>query len=293
LNSLRNIVKAISKYLPWSIQDRIIFILKLGYFPKIKNAATFNEKVLFRKQHRMLDIKYSCLSDKFLVRGYVSRLIGDSYFVPLMFYTESPEALSNYCPSCDIIIKPNHGAGMYRIVRASRYDAEVNEIIALCNKWLLTDFSHVQREIHYRNIPRKILVEKLLGDGRIAPTDYKFHMFRNGEGEFNFVLQIINERFSGRLARTFYVNNFDAPFDTGSRATADSAPDDLHKVDKRLALEALELSRLLAADFDYVRVDWYVHGGAIYFSELTFTPAAGFGVGYGMRLDKLMGEFWV
>jgi hypothetical protein len=293
LNSLRNIVKAISKYLPWSIQDRIIFILKLGYFPKIKNAATFNEKVLFRKQHRMLDIKYSCLSDKFLVRGYVSRLIGDSYFVPLMFYTESPEALSNYCPSCDIIIKPNHGAGMYRIVRASRYDAEVNEIIALCNKWLLTDFSHVQREIHYRNIPRKILVEKLLGDGRIAPTDYKFHMFRNGEGEFNFVLQIINERFSGRLARTFYVNNFDAPFDTGSRAIADSAPDDLHKVDKRLALEALGLSRLLAADFDYVRVDWYVHGGAIYFSELTFTPAAGFGVGYGMRLDKLMGEFWV
>jgi hypothetical protein len=293
LNSLRNIVKAISKYLPWSIQDRIIFILKLGYFPKIKNAATFNEKVLFRKQHRMLDIKYSCLSDKFLVRGYVSRLIGDSYFVPLMFYTESPEALSNYCPSCDIIIKPNHGAGMYRIVRASRYDAEVNEIIALCNKWLLTDFSHVQREIHYRNIPRKILVEKLLGDGRIAPTDYKFHMFRNGEGEFNFVLQIINERFSGRLARTFYVNNFDAPFDTGSRATADSTPDDLHKVDKRLALEALGLSRLLAADFDYVRVDWYVHGGAIYFSELTFTPAAGFGVGYGMRLDKLMGEFWV
>jgi len=293
LNSLRNIVKAISKYLPWSIQDRIVFILKLGYFPKIKNAATFNEKVLFRKQHRMLDIKYSCLSDKFLVRGYVSRLIGDSYFVPLMFYTDSPEALSNYCPSCDIIIKPNHGAGMYRIVRASRYDAEVKEIIELCNKWLLTDFSHVQREIHYRNIPRKILVEKLLGDGRIAPTDYKFHMFRNGEGEFNFVLQIINERFSGRLSRTFYVNNFDAPFDTESRATVDSAPDDLHKVDKRLALEALRLSRLLAADFDYVRVDWYIHGGAIYFSELTFTPAAGFGVGYGMRLDKLMGEFWV
>lgn len=293
MNSLRNIVKAISKYLPWSIQDRIVFILKLGYFPKIKNAATFNEKVLFRKQHRMLDIKYSCLSDKFLVRGYVSRLIGDSYFVPLMFYTDSPEALSNYCPSCDIIIKPNHGAGMYRIVRASRYDAEVKEIIELCNKWLLTDFSHVQREIHYRNIPRKILVEKLLGDGRIAPTDYKFHMFRNGEGEFNFVLQIINERFSGRLSRTFYVNNFDAPFDTESRATVDSAPDDLHKVDKRLALEALRLSRLLAADFDYVRVDWYIHGGAIYFSELTFTPAAGFGVGYGMRLDKLMGEFWV
>ncbi len=33
-----------------------------------------------------------------------------------------------------------------------------------------TDLSHVQREIQYRNIPKRILMEKLLGDGVIAPT---------------------------------------------------------------------------------------------------------------------------
>lgn len=293
MNSLRDIIKKISKYLPWSFQDRFVFFLKLGYFPKIKNATTFNEKVLFRKQFLMHDINYTFLSDKVLVRKYVCKRIGSDYFVPLLYHTSCPENLLNYSPPCDVMLKPNHGAGMYRVVRASDYDVEKNDIISLCNKWLEIDFSQVQREIHYKNIVRQVLVEKLLGDGRIAPTDYKFHMFRNRDGCFNYVLQIINERFTGCLSRTFYVNGFDEPFDIHDDPSKDSTTSNFVHVDKRLATEALKLSCLLAADFDYVRVDWYIHDGQLYFSELTFTPAAGFGDGYGIKLDKLMGDFWI
>nr|WP_277420055.1 ATP-grasp fold amidoligase family protein [Serratia marcescens] len=293
MNVLKYIAKKASKFLPWTIQDRFVFFQKLGYFPRIKNPLTFNEKVLFRKQYLMLDIKYTHLSDKLLVREYVRERIGDDYFVPLLYHTTSPDTLLNCSPQCDVMLKPNHGASMFRVVRAADYDVEKKEIVSLCKKWLQIDFSQVQREIHYKNIARQILVEKLLGNGLIAPTDYKFHMFRNREDGFNFVLQIINERFTGVLSRTFYVNGFDKPFETGVNSKENGEEKYLYVIDKKLASEALRLSCLLAADFDYVRVDWYIHDGCIYFSELTFTPAAGFGIGYGPHLDRLMGEFWV
>lgn len=293
MNVLKYIAKKASKFLPWTIQDRFVFFQKLGYFPRIKNPLTFNEKVLFRKQYLMLDIKYTHLSDKLLVREYVRERIGDDYFVPLLYHTTSPDTLLNCSPQCDVMLKPNHGASMFRVVRAADYDVEKKEIVSLCKKWLQIDFSQVQREIHYKNIARQILVEKLLGNGLIAPTDYKFHMFRNREDGFNFVLQIINERFTGVLSRTFYVNGFDKPFETGINSKENGEEKSLYVIDKKLASEALRLSCLLAADFDYVRVDWYIHDGCIYFSELTFTPAAGFGIGYGPHLDRLMGEFWV
>ena len=87
------------------------FLLKLGYFPNLKNARTFNEKILFRKQNKMSGDNFVFLSDKYLVRDYVRDKIGDQYFVPLMFCTDSPEQLFDYVPHCDVILKPNHGAG--------------------------------------------------------------------------------------------------------------------------------------------------------------------------------------
>lgn len=293
MNRFRNTIKVLSKYLPWSLQDRFIFFIKFGRFPKVKHPETFNEKILYRKQHAIQDERFGHLSDKYRVREYVEKIIGDHYFVPLFFYTHEPDSLANYNPSCDIIIKPNHGAGMYKIVRKSHYAEEVKNLIPLCKAWLDLDFSHVQREIHYRNIPRMILVERLIGDGLTAPSDYKFHMFRKTEGGFNYVLQIINERFSGSISRTFYLNNCHTPFDTGLSRAASGALDDSYAINTSLALEALVLSEALAAGFDYIRVDWYVHEDQLYFSELTFTPAAGFGIGYGERLDRLMGTLWI
>ncbi|MBX9380653.1 hypothetical protein K5M42_23525, partial [Serratia marcescens] len=75
-------IKLFSKFLPWSLQDRFVFLLKLGYFPNLKNARTFNEKILFRKQNKMSGDNFVFLSDKYLVRDYVRDKIGDQYFVP-------------------------------------------------------------------------------------------------------------------------------------------------------------------------------------------------------------------
>jgi len=56
---------------------------------------------------------------------------------------------------------------------------------------------------------------------------------------------------------------------------------------------ALELSKKLASDFDYVRVDWYIHDERIYFGELTFTPGAGLVTGLDRGLNQMMGDMWI
>jgi hypothetical protein len=56
---------------------------------------------------------------------------------------------------------------------------------------------------------------------------------------------------------------------------------------------ALALSKTLASDFDYVRVDWYIDGDRIYFGELTFTPGAGLVTGLDRGLNQMMGDMWI
>ncbi len=85
----------------------------------------------------------------------------------------------------------------------------------------------------------------------------------------------------------FYVNNLSEAWykirDTGL---------DIQQVMPKLE-QALELSKTLAKEFDYVRVDWYIHEEQIWFGELTFTPGAGLVTGLDRGLNKMMGEMWL
>ncbi|CAI1141257.1 ATP-grasp fold amidoligase family protein [Serratia entomophila] len=285
--SIRAYIKKLSKKLPWYIQDICVYFLKFGRIPNIKHPTTFNEKVLYRKNFKMEAPVFSELADKYRVRRYVEQKIGDNHLIPLLFFTDNPEDLQEFnWQGQSVIVKPNHGAGMYKIVHPPVSAAEVEKIITTAQRWIETDFSHVQREIHYRHISPMILVETLLGDGSVALTDYKFHLFKNANGEFDFVLQVIDDRFSGKLTRRFYVNNFSQVFGCSTLKQSDTELDS-----ENLAL-ALSLSKLLADSFNYVRVDWYIYQGVLYFGEVTFTPVAGFGTGYGKELDRLMGDLW-
>ena len=54
----------------------------------------------------------------------------------------------------------------------------------------------------------------------------------------------------------------------------------------------LELAKILAKDIPFVRTDFYVVNGDIYFGELTFYPASGFSAFEPERFDELFGD-WI
>ena len=72
-----------------------------------------------------------------------------------------------------------------------------------------------------------------------------------------------------------------------------SIPPDGQSFDKPKELEKLlELSTKLSEDFNYVRVDFYIINHQIYFGELTFIPAAGFGSFKPAKYDQTWGS-WI
>ena len=53
-----------------------------------------------------------------------------------------------------------------------------------------------------------------------------------------------------------------------------------------------EIAKKLSEDFDYVRVDLYNIDGNIYFGELTFCDAGGFGTFNPKIWDSKLGSYW-
>ena len=54
----------------------------------------------------------------------------------------------------------------------------------------------------------------------------------------------------------------------------------------------LDLAKKLSEDFDYVRVDLYNVNEKIYFGELTFCDASGFGKFTDKKWDYKFGSYW-
>ncbi len=286
-DELRRSVLYFVKKMPWKYQDGIYYLFKFKQFPNIHSPKLFNEKVLYRKFINGDYLRYGRLADKYFVRDHVAKTIGEKYLIPLIHETSDPATLLSLPSWKNTVIKPNHGSNMVEILLEEPDAQQKQRIINRCNVWLHKDFSCESREIHYRYIQPRILVEQYIGDGHSLPIDYKFHMFNQRDGRFEYVLQVIYNRSNPDLSMNFYVNNLHDVFykirDTGLDISAEEAA--LRTV--------LELSKTLASEFDYVRVDWYLRQGQIYFGELTFTPCAGLMTGLDVGLNQMMGQMWI
>ena len=271
--------------MPWKLRDSYKYYRAFGMLPDLKIPKTFNEKVLYRKRFLCTDNEnYTMLADKFLVREYVKSCVGEKYLIPLVEHFDDVHSLADVVKNLEhCVVKPNHGAGMVKVINDKLKEEEVAALLIEAESWLKTDFSIQSCEFHYQNIKRKLLIEKRIGDGVAALTDYKYHLFKQPDGSVFFVLQLIDDRFEGALSRTFYINNFTEAYSGTHEIGEELLP---------LVQQGLELSIKLLGDLEYARIDWYIHEDELYFGEVTLTPAAGFGIGYGRDLDVLMGNKW-
>jgi len=224
------------------------------------------------------------LADKFAVRKYVSGLLSEDVLIPLLYKFDNVIELNARLPFLSgVVVKPNHGAGMVRVLDFPLTEVERDELISEASAWLALDYSVKVREAHYSGIKPCLLVEERIGEPGVPLDDFKIHIFKKSSGEVRFVLQVIEGRFSAGLVRTFYIDQLDLP-NSGSYRLS---------FEKKAALErAVEFSSVLLGSLRYARVDWYIVGDRLYFGEVTITPASGLGVGYGEEIDLIMGRMF-
>lgn len=254
------------------------YALVFGYLPNLQQPRCFNE-YLARKKLLDRSPLLPLLADKLAVRQYVEERVGDQYLIPLHLTTTSPQDVCNTNIATPYIIKATHGSG-WNLMVTERENMPKASIQSICAHWLSQNYYHRHREWCYKDIPPRLVIEKLLVDEDHNPIefDYKFYCFN---GEVGFI----------QLDGWHTGNLFDA--DWKPLQVCYNRPRSPHTFVKPKHFKEMgELAQALSRGLDFVRVDLYSTGDHIYFGEMTHYPTAGFGKFSPHSYDLLFGSYW-
>lgn len=246
-----------------------------------KNPRTFTEKMQIYKLYyrNQLMIK---LTDKLQVRDYIADKVGKEHLVPLIgCYDKFDEIPIKDLPK-KFVVKTNHGSG-WNIICWDKNDFDWDNAEFKLNYWLGQNYYWIWREWNYKNISPKILVEELLLDeNNNIPTDYKIYYFN---GLPKIILVRINE--NSQYKAIYYDMEWQRlPFQKGYSIYVKSFPKPKNYD------EIIEVTKKLAQDFPFIRVDVYSFDNKIYVGELTFFPGAGFSKFHPPEWDEILGRFF-
>jgi hypothetical protein len=253
-----------------------------GKTMEVGTPVTFSEKVRYKiRQDRRPILK--TYADKLAVRDYVTSLCSDVTLPRLLSVHNSATDAARAIPPDPWVMKGSHGSGMILISdhTTPRTKAQVRRH---AHEWLRTDYSLKHWEWQYHRLPRRIMFEEHLGDGRGVPHDYKLYVIHQ---KVRF-LEIDQGRYSKHTRDFFYPDWTPIRSRIGPAPVAAQLPGRPEHLNRMLSIASA-----LARDTDFLRVDLYEVRGDVYFGELTHSPAAG-NFGFADRgLDEELGRGWV
>lgn len=247
----------------------------------LNNPQTFNEKLQWLKLYDK-NPEYTKMVDKYQVKEYVGNIIGWEYIIPTLGVWNKFEDINFEKLPNQFVLKCTHDSGGIIIVK-DKLSINLLESQKKINKCLKRNYYYAGREWPYKNVKPRIIAEIYLNDFNSGELmDYKFFCF-NGKVKF---LKVDFNRFIEHHANYYDTKLNILPF--GERI----CPPDLNKkIDFPENInKMIELAEKLAKDIPFVRIDFYNVNEKIYFGEMTFYPAAGFGKIEPEEWDLKIGE---
>ena len=260
----------LGKWIPDAIYLHIIYYLKVGEVLHLKYPRTFSEKIQWLKLHNRRP-EYTQMVDNVLVKDYVAKIIGKEYIIPTLGVWKTFDEINFDSLPKQFVLKCNHDSGGVIICKDKR---KLNRYQSrkLLNKSLKRNFFYGGREYPYKNVKPSIMAEEYMQniDGGDL-VDYKFFCF---SGEVK-MCQVISDRFDDEKI-DFYDRNWNRLIGLiGLNIEAKNSIED--KPRPKRYDEMIRIAESLSKGMIFVRVDLYDINDKIYFGELTFFPASGFG----------------
>ena len=279
-----NIIKKHRRYCLLHGKKALVKAVYAEHFNKpldFNNISTFNEKLSLRKLSK--NPLYPKCADKKTVLSYVKNRIGEEYLVPQYFCkkTITINDLNNLPNS--FVLKTTSGSG-FNIVIKNKNKENLSDICNKMNRYVKVKYGYLWGEFFYDRINNHIIAEKLLTKDEVY--DYKIHCFRDDKNNLRQIIEVLWGPKSNRQK-----SMYDANWKPLNYYFSISPDGQTFKKPKQLA-DLLKLSDMLSKDFNYVRVDFYIINERIFFGELTFTPAAGFGKFNPEKYDQVWGN-WI
>ncbi len=304
LKILKNIIKnprilfsyanalGLFKWLSDEAHIKLMWWVVIGTKLDLDNPRSFNEKLQWIKLYDRQE-KYTMMADKYLVRNFIKEKIGEQYLVPLLGVWDKAEDIDFSELPNQFVLKCNHNSGTGMCFCHDKDKLNIAEVRSELTKGLAEQYYWSRREWVYKNIKPKIICEKFLIDHdpqntASAIVSYKFYCF-NGEPKFLYTQ--IDDNSSGKKGEALLTyRNLDWSEPEFSRPDHTKVPFEIKKPD--CLDEMIELSRKLAESIPFVRVDWFLVDGKIYFSEMTFYPGSGTSPFTPVEWENRMGD-WI
>lgn len=245
---------------------RIKYWIIFGKRINFSNPKTFNEKLQYLKL-KQRDNNLTKLVDKNEVKDYISRFNLVEVIPTLNSWSNVDEINWDTLPN-QFVLKTTHDSGGV-VVCKNKSTLDVESAKNKLTKSLHHDYYMSGREWPYKNVVPKIIAEKHIEDESGELRDFKFFCF-------NGVVQFFKVDFNRAIDH--HANYYDCNMNLLSLGEVACPPDPNHKVSfPKNMKEMISAAEQLSVGFPFVRVDLYNVNGSIYFGELTFYPASGFG----------------
>lgn len=252
---------------------KILFYLRMHKRLNLKQPKTYSEKLQWLKlnNHRP---EYSIMVDKYAVKDYVTKIIGERYIIPTLGVWDRPEDIDWDSLPNKFVLKTTHGGGSVGVVICrDKNSFEKEKAIKKLRRSMKQDVYMELREWPYKNVSPKVIAEEYIMDDSVynqgGLSDYKFTCFN---GDVDNVMVCV-DRASGTPKFYFYDKQWNLlPLNVRGKNTNKD-----FKLPKPQCMdEMFEIARELSEGIPFLRVDLYCVNNQPYFGELTFFPASGF-----------------
>ena len=255
----------------------------LGYKPDLDNPKTFNEKVNWAKLYDRKS-RYTLLADKYKSKAYVESL--GLKVVPIIGVYDNWDEINFDALPNEFVIKTNHDSGTM-VVCKNKSEFNFNKAKRLITKRLNTDYYKRNREWPYKDIERKIIIEKYIDSlGKLDSVEYKLTCLNGKVGFVTVCRGIPHHKDTSLRKNDFYDVDFNLlPFGTNKYFSAKieySKPTFWEKM--------IEQAKKVAEGTIHLRVDFYVIDNEPVFGEATFFSRGGFVRFVPTEYDKILGE---
>lgn len=266
-------------WVPDKIYLQTIYYLLEGEKLDLNNPCKLNEKLQWLKLYNRNPL-YTTLVDKYLVKQYVAKRIGEDYIIPTLGVWEHFDDIDFDLLPNQFVLKCTHDSGSL-IICKDKNNFDKKSAKAKIERCLKRNYYWTAREWPYKNVHPRVIAEPYLKDSNSTElTDYKFYCYGEkpryfmvsfGEAEHN----VRNHKFDMTLHSIDYLFKKKKSVDENDI----TLPTNIDKM--------ISIVEALSVGFQHIRIDLYNIQGKIYFGEMTFSSGGGF---INIDSDKLSSE---
>lgn len=254
----------------------LCYLWRFGRLPDLVTPKRFTELVQLRKLYDR-DVAMTACVDKHASKRRVADSLGDEWVTPtLACWPTLPASSPDFGGAA--MFKARSGCNQYALLSSDASPECWVDLRDRANRWTASPYGRWLDEWAYRDAPRGVLAEPMLGHGGAPLTDYKIYVFgaeathiqvHTGRGSNH--RWVLFDRYGKRMVRH-----------TGPVA---DLPRSLH--------DMLRAAERLAATFRFARVDFYEIEGRPRFGEFCFYPGSGLDRFEEDWIDVELGRHWL